>query len=1425
MNIKNNSLVKVISVLCAAALLLTALFANPVIISALTGGSDDSVIGKEEVFDTPVVYGFETSENPVTDKSVAADSLNMTRGGDNMGVMGWTWDVIDGDAQHGKVLYTHNESTQQTWATSGGYRLNNNDGVYRLEESTTYYVEMEVNMTSAPSVDGAASELYMGYGSWDNKAEGNSNGVDSMGVKLYTVVKAEKDATVYSTTSSEGTKEYDVNSGWHTLKFVFTTPADFGGSDNALAFYALLMPGAKIQIDNVKVSTIPEDEGIVIFKDELHGKTEIVFKDINLEVELPVITPENPEHTFEGWYSAEERNDESKVVSNFKMETGITVLYARFKAPVTITFTNTITGETETATGMPGDIIAYPIAPSNDEKWFAGWFTTASYTEEYTSKTYPYANKTLYSKWIDPSPIATEDFENYESHKWEEIIVKQELRDEKGPIQENGETIKVDAVYKSNYLYFGRMCYLEDKITYGSSGHSLKYTWDADMMLDPNDPETYYAPTRHNQWDAATILEDVKLTNNTTYVVTYKYYVETLYKNVNVTFGSGNSNNIWGNMNTYQNVGGVYTITAKELDGQWHEAKAVITTDFKSDGKSMYVNVNMKENSDAVIYFDDFVFTPVKPSESYVVYSHGIKNEIYTGTTNSALPHTLANADEVLSSFDWYADANFGAAFTETVFGYEPLLAYAMEPITFAYDYPYTTEAGLAFGRTMAVVNEKGVGNGDNYALKIHYNGDDYYGLSSQGKDLYMRDRYNSPDFQALAKTGLKDDTVYIITYDVKAENATLGYYVQFTTAAYNNVWGKLVWPALSKTSYSKSTSNEGYITCTTAIKTGSNLDYGNALFLCVTFAHNLENQSADIYIDNLLVREATGPVAVFANNNDTGNTVVKGTVGGAISYPSNPEKFGYVFNGWYTDKECTQPLSVTKFNGNEIIYAYAGYDVSKTNVYDYEDYNVPYQIESTGPYMRSDCEVVKVPFAYSGDYVMKLDRSTVTRPDLNPGGGGHLIKNGSTVQRIDANKNYLITFKYYIEKHGQEPLRVAASASAENNLWAGDRLASQYFVSLDEKVGVWHTGTFVCSGKKITASYKNSLFITFSVGNEGLYYLDDISVTELEEGVMGYFVDNSGCLNIPEYVLGKPGESYASQLPKNPKYDNHQFLGYFVMGSDGKYVALEDMKFYDDKEVNIVARFIRLKTIQDFETYYAPVINSIPGYSILDYDYELYDALAKGNSRDNVTSGRYSLHRLGKTHYFENALLLTSAQQIVAGEKYTVTFKVKMPSYLQTDGAVKIVCNNSPIFAWATFGDYYPVVAIKDLVDGQWHEVSYTFTAIEPYVAVQTPGYCELFIDDVVFTHVSPDAQISAPVPFTEYVPAMRDLSTGELLEDVTSADGVDISTIVDSTLKKNATIINNSVLGIIIPVAIAVVVIAAAVVVLIIVKKKKKA
>jgi hypothetical protein len=213
-----------------------------------------------------------------------------------------------------------------------------------------------------------------------------------------------------------------------------------------------------------------------------------------------------------------------------------------------------------------------------------------------------------------------------------------------------------------------------------------------------------------------------------------------------------------------------------------------------------------------------------------------------------------------------------------------------------------------------------------------------------------------------------------------------------------------------------------------------------------------------------------------------------------------------------------------------------------------------------------------------------------------------------------------------------------------------------------------------------------------------------------------------------------------------------------------------------------IYARFLNWERTQNFDDgFYEAAYSSGFGYTIHDFDYEVYDSEKEGNSKDNVTSGRYSLHRKGDSMFNENSIVLTLDKNIAEGERYTVSMKVKLGKHFHTDGAVKVVSSRSFKYAWTTTGDYYPVVPIAELKENEWVEVSYTFNSVESFISLQTPGYVELFIDDIKFTLVDEKTPLSVPKEYTEYVVAERDADGKLLYKDRTA---VDISSIIDESL-----------------------------------------
>lgn len=204
---------------------------------------------------------------------------------------------------------------------------------------------------------------------------------------------------------------------------------------------------------------------------------------------------------------------------------------------------------------------------------------------------------------------------------------------------------------------------------------------------------------------------------------------------------------------------------------------------------------------------------------------------------------------------------------------------------------------------------------------------------------------------------------------------------------------------------------------------------------------------------------------------------------------------------------------------------------------------------------------------------------------------------------------------------------------------------------------------------------------------------------------------------------------------------------------------------------------------IQDFEVEYVFMSQNFKGYSIYDFDYVLYDSEKEGNSKDNIVGGRYSLHRKGNSKYFENAIIITSDKRLKPMNRYTVTMNIKLGHHLHNDGAVKIYSSDSATYPWAASGDYISVIPIKDLTEGKWQKVTFTFEPSKAYIGIQTPGFVELFVDDVEFKlETSERVPLSVSPDFTEYEVFERD-EEGNIIAE--NGIYVDVSEIKDPKLK----------------------------------------
>lgn len=1642
-------LIKVLGVISALTVLIGAIYVP----MAFTASA--AVIPAAD--DQTVVFTFDEGEGSVTGQG---DANNLTRGDDGIGCAGWGMHITTREDRQNrwyKLGYLHTNDV--AYADAGGYRLNNNDGVYNLEPLTTYIVSFKLQVNSAPLnttklTSAVSTSVKLGYGFTGGTTGNTCSSMKTVVSDVFEAASVPKDKkadATFTITTALGRETYNVGENWYDLTYVFTTPEDLGQGVPSLGFYSTNYYGTDYLIDDVSVTKVGANSGVIVTIDEYSGRMDVLKGETDSAAELPVLTSDNAEHSFLGWYKNEERTESAEGIT---FNGGVQTIYSAWKAPVSVNFVDTLNGgEPYSVSGVAGEKIVYPADPVDnlnepDASWFMGWYTTESYTEEFTLEEFGYKNITVYSKWDSEYTTEVEDFENYDT----------DTRSER--VESDGKK------YYSNRFYFG---YAMDKIE-DNGNHIIRFNWKSDTVKETDVAGSYDAQKRYSSLDHMIKMEDAVLLDGVTYTATFDYKVENISDTQTITVWPFNVHpfDVWTQGENFKNTQNAFiTVDASKQGEEWHKGEFTFTMNYANEKKTgLFIMLSLAENSNATLYFDNFKFVPVQPYESAVTYyaNNGEAAKTVLGKRGEDIPEYIPE-NKGLAFLGWYADKELTVPFKETKFGRVSATLYAKWAgvlVDFS-NYTPSNNTNVFATQCMSIEKGEGIGYSDNTALRWHYKGDTVWKVEN-GKTELIADRgTGGRDFKAVLGT-VKNNTTYEISYYVKTNYADSAYRVLFATGHPAGLWeAGYVGYENSACFVGKDSAGDGWIKKTTILTTNfgtekasnfyvlfrcetpkkeneidvlidnilitevernivifnSNADVdnayqignkgdainfptlknGNAQFLgwysdaaCevpftatemaegitnvyakwsvvpigfdkykyesanrfnfgVTMSikegagvgvddnyalewhvdgemvrnvnndgsivymktraangkdniarlGNLENKTAykityyyravegstcdakinfataheasvwepqyvnydyttqnvplkqtewtkaetylftdfadekgkmlyiqviadvnpvpdninaTVMVDNVLIEKIDKPYVVFDSMNGAPINIVSGKAGESITYPSNPVKNNFDFDGWYLDKEFTVPFTQTTFAENEAYVVYAKYVRSVLARYDFENYGktaVPgWQLFGNG------IEIGEMPVAYSGTKAIKLDRSEVAAARLS-----HAIIAADGINfELDPAKKYIATVKYYVEQRGSEPLRLYFRSGHEKSAFSGaSTLCDTVLLNVVADLGVWKTAVFILDASKIPENGR-CLYLIGEKGKDFIVYLDDVTIETLPENHTAYIVDNGDSPNVPTYVSGPIGSSFANKLPKMASKDNHIFTGYtkFDASNNAEELTTDKMVFSQDY-MRIKASFVRLVTKQDFDGEYSLLFKTYGDYSTIDFDWEHYDASKEGNSKDNVTSGNYALHRKGNSYYFENAQLLTQAQMLTAGERYTITLKVKMGKHFHTNGALKVVSNRSPFYPWATTGDYYPVVAMADLADGEWHEVSYTFNAVECYLSLQSPGYCELFIDDVVITRVDKETTpLSTPCAFTEYVPAKRDANGNLIKKDTT----IDVTTIVDSTLTADMGSLNITLIAIIAGAAL--IIVAGAIVAIVIIGKKRK-
>lgn len=978
--------------------------------------------------------------------------------------------------------------------------------------------------------------------------------------------------------------------------------------------------------------------------------------------------------------------------------------------------------------GTPGEKASLP-EPIFSGHTFSGWYKDSELKIPATAVKFPTDREsiTVYAAWDKTQPDVVVDFENvpYENGKWSNPSFSYNSETMSFP---TGEAFSGEKFLRFNYV---------------KGAGNAAY----------NQASQSFAMYKNGQ--------AVKLESKSAYVMSFWYRAESLAADVRVTAQTCTANNFYANAVNYS--AGGYTIRADRADGEWHEGTVVFTAEPKTDSKgnhanAMFVRINPLADVNVSVDIDYVSLTKVDNNSAVVSLVIDSSETLFTTVKKGGkvmLP--IPKRDNYIFR-GWYEDSSFTKIINGEYTANASAELYAKWSLKSAFvdfenypeswvNYRESDGSNYRFGNTHMSVSDNESCSG-RHSLRFCYDG-------TQKDNYSMAQLYNTDDIFVAGDTPLilENGSMYRVTLRYKVGKTEGTSNIDLALAGRKNYWANR--SRINLFSVSLKDMGKGWQTATVCFTAETKKEKADALYL--TFTAN--GKSADIYIDDFEIELLENKTYVkFDSDNNTLPFYSVGEPGTPVNYPKTPARSGYVFSGWYTDKSYKTPFA-GKNHGATSLTVYAKWVLGESVVISFEDENQ----RNLKPNQYDTAEISDEAASH-GRYSLKINKSGNTRMNASM-----LLLYDNQPVTVENGATYVLTYDYRVVQNtgkgsGQTtPLPNVRFARADN-VWAGYSVPkNNWSINLEEETGKWFTGSvmFTAELKEPTG---NALYFTVNYSENFVGYFDNLRLVRINKknGESAVNLNPCGADNIGTSKLvytGKPNEQI--KLPKDIKKSGFVFIGWY---EDSKLKKRIESEYYTilQSDTTLYAGFARPKLTQDFEGFgniYSPEM-----YRYADMDYELYDSRLNAGGGDNVHGGYYSVHRKGNDFHTAAFQILPetseSTKRLIPGLVYKMTMWVKLESKKQDTGAVKIACSQSAYYSWAIDGDWYNVAAIKDLKEGEWTELSFTFYATSYYVSVQTPGNVSMYFDDVTLELLT-DAKTSdcsQSVKIDEYVPTLAE-------------------------------------------------------------------
>ncbi len=570
--------------------------------------------------------------------------------------------------------------------------------------------------------------------------------------------------------------------------------------------------------------------------------------------------------------------------------------------------------------------INMPKVSPKGEEVFYGWCFDQSLKSPFNDLEYSYDEITVYARWAT-NPITKVSFE--------------------GVTQEEYMTSA-----NSNRTYI--------------SGTSVKdgYMSMAFDKSDESDKSDIYTPVFDKNGY-------IKLESNTTYAVSFfsYYYTYTSSSKMTIEFYAAPSDKFENAIN----LGGEVTI---KYSYNYKTGYTYITTgELNDSNNSLYIKVK-SATAKTVMYLDAIVITRVDENRNHVFLYDDKNGTLYEVDGNYgqkiAYPNLTAEQFEVEG---WYNTVDVIDCYDKGVHKSEKITElfcrWELKKITFDNYFYENSGSKYALGEDMSLSTDyqfdtaRSLKYSYNYAIKYFETSNNTAGLGR-----------------------VNDKSTYKITFNYLITEAQSDVDIKFLTAHINNRWAFITNYEEATYRIYSSEIGDGWQKATVYLTT--NFESIGASGLFMTFNPVVEGATT-VYIDAVELKYigSSGAVAAFIGKDGYTVFYSEGVVGDKVNVPDIiPSSQFATFNGWYSDKECTE-----KFTGltlsSDINYVYSSW-TEKAESFD----NYTYASKDNNNYSQNNT-IVNGSLIYSNETENKN------------------VANGFRIGKLDNEVSYKISFRY----------------------------------------------------------------------------------------------------------------------------------------------------------------------------------------------------------------------------------------------------------------------------------------------------------------------------------------------------------------------------------------------------------------------------